>query len=493
MGLGPLRQALETDRYDLLVLLSDHARAESEAYLEWALAGRLTERHLSEAVLSSPTNFGEIFLAARAVLKEVVPSLPKEHELTFHLSPGTPAMAAIWLLLSKTIFPAKLLESSREHGVREVVVPFDIAAEFVADLGKRRDVELREFAASLPPDAPEFRDICQRSRVMKRTVARVRRIAGHDVPTLIEGESGTGKELLARAIHRASSRGAGPFIAVNCGAIPEGLVESELFGYKKGSHGHAYQDRRGYFSAANEGTLFLDEVGELPLGSQVKLLRVLQEGEVTPLGATRPQRIDVRIVAATNRSLVQEVRDGRFRADLFYRLAVAVLNLPPLRKREGDTGQLIDVFLAEANASLARRKGRQKNISAAARNLLLQHSWPGNVRELQNTIRRAHIWASSRTISAEDIRESLFPATRAGAHTFTEYDLDGETALPEFLDTISKRAIDEALSRTSGNKTQAASLLGMGSYQTLTNWMKRLGVESVGTGVANDDRRRLNE
>src|SRR5690606_4522319 len=204
-------------------------------------------------------------------------------------------------------FPAELVESSREHGLRTASVPFDISADFIPDLLREQDERLRQRSAAEPPDAPEFADIIHRSRVMARLVQRARRVAIRNVPVLIEGESGTGKEMLARAIHRASMRRERPFVPVNCGAIPDDLVESELFGHEKGAFTGANQARKGYFEAADGGTLFLDELGELPGPAQVKLLRVLQEGEVVRLGSTKAAKVDVRIVAATNRTLSEEI------------------------------------------------------------------------------------------------------------------------------------------------------------------------------------------
>jgi len=207
------------------------------------------------------------------------------------------------------------------------------------------------------------------------------------------GQSGTGKELLARAIHQASPRRARPFVTVNCGAIAPDLIESELFGHEKGAFTGAVGQRVGYFESAHSGTLFLDELGELPKPAQVKRLRALQEGEVTRVGATAPTPVDVRILAATNRTLVEDVAAGRFREDLFYRLAVAVIHLPPLREREGDAGLLLDRLLDQVNRESETEPGYSpKILSVNARKLLLEHPWPGNVREMQNTLRRAAVW-----------------------------------------------------------------------------------------------------
>ena len=319
-------------------LLSDYDEKAVGPYLKWLKARTTTRIEVVHERLSGPTQFGEIYEAAVRGVQRAIGDGQREVALTFHLSPGTPAMAAVWILLGKTRFPAELIESSKEHGVRTASVPFDISADFIPDLLREQDERLRQGSAGEPPEAPEFADIIHRSRVMARLIQRARRVAVRNVPVLIEGESGTGKEMLARAIHRASPRRDRPFIAVNCGAIPAELVESELFGHEKGAFTGAEEPRKGYFEAADGGTLFLDEIGELPAPAQVKLLRVIQEGEVVRLGATKPLKVDVRIIAATNRTLTEEIAAGRFREDLFYRLAVAVLKIPPLRERTGDLG-----------------------------------------------------------------------------------------------------------------------------------------------------------
>ena len=229
---------------------------------------------------------------------------------------------------------------------------------------------------------------------MVHVIARARRVAPRSVPVLIQGESGTGKELLARAIHRASPRRDRSFLAVNCGAIPAELVESELFGHEKGAFTGADRARVGYFEAADGGSLFLDEVGELSMLAQVKFLRILQDGKVLAVGSRSHRDVDVRIIAATNRSLAGEVAEGRFREDLFYRLAVADLKLPALREREGDLGLLVERLLEQVNGEHANQPGFEpKKISPGARNLLMAHPWPGNVRELLNTLHRTALWS----------------------------------------------------------------------------------------------------
>jgi transcriptional regulator with PAS, ATPase and Fis domain len=312
---------------------------------------------------------------------------------------------------------------------------------------------------------------------MKRTVAMAHKLALRDVPVLIQGESGTGKELFARAIHQASSRNGKPFVAVNCGAIPQELVDAELFGHEKGAFTGATTARAGYFEAADGGTLFLDEVGELPLASQVRLLRVLQEREVTRIGATKPKAIDVRIIAATNRVLPEEIRLGRFREDLFHRLAVGVLLLPPLREREGDVTLLIDSMLAAINTEAASQPGyKHKKLDVIARNLLLRYSWPGNVRELHNTLLRASIWAAGDKIAAEDVAASLAVTVPPKAETVLGRPLDQSLSLPEIISDVARHYLERAMAQTHGNKSEAARLLGLGSYQTLSNWLQKYGV-----------------
>lgn len=477
-GLGPIAQAAVTKSYDEIVLLSDYSKDRVSGYIKWMepqIPSHISVRYHS---LSGPTQFGEIYEAAVYTVSEVL-----EHHgdvrLTFHLSPGTPAMAAVWILLAKTRFPAELIESSKEQGVKTAEVPFDISAEFIPSFMHRTDERLEKLSIGLPPDAPEFDNIIHRSAVMKRLIAKARRVALHSVPILIEGESGTGKELLARSIHRASSRREKPFVTVNCGAIPGELVESEFFGHKKGAFTSAFQDRVGYFETAHEGSLFLDEIGDLPLAAQVKILRALQEKEIIRIGETKPIEIDVRIIAATNRKLIEEVAASRFRADLYYRLAVAVFSLPPLRERTGDLGLLIDKLLDEINHDYIGVPGFiNKNISASARNLMLSYSWPGNVRELLNTLRGAAVWSSCSTISIEDIKDSLIPPQTILLPESSYQPLVDKVNLPEILSNIAKNYLVRALKTTGGNKTKAAQMLGLPNYQTLSNWTAKYGVKN---------------
>ncbi|MDQ5909324.1 MAG: hypothetical protein QG599_1419 [Pseudomonadota bacterium] len=474
-GIGPIAQAAAFKPFARLVLLSDYTPEKTQHYLDWLRQRTDAALDFRPCTLSSPMHFGEIYQAARQVLSELTADAAPA--LIIHLSPGTPAMAAVWILLTKTRFPAELIQSSAKYGVEIASVPFDIAAEFLPDLLRRADRRLSELSAGEPPTRAEFSEIIHRSAVVQRLLQRAAKVALRSVPVLIEGESGTGKELLARAIHAASPRREQPLIAVNCGAIPAELVESELFGHKKGAFTGAMQDRPGVFEAAHGGTLFLDEVGELPLMAQVKLLRVVQEQTVTRVGAAQAVTVNVRIIAATNRKLVTEIQAGRFREDLFYRLAVAVLKLPPLREREGDLSLLIEWLLAQVNREGEEDPGYQhKVISPGAINLMLAYHWPGNVRELLNTLRRAALWSEAMTITAEDLREALLLFPTREEDNLLDQPLTPGFNLADLLGKVTRHYLRRALVETQGNKTKAAELLGLSSYQTLNNWMEKYGV-----------------
>jgi transcriptional regulator with PAS, ATPase and Fis domain len=474
---GPLLNALKALAFSDVHLLSDHPIAQARDYARWLERNSGSKVTLHSVKLTSPTNYEEIYRAAVKLIRQVR-SLTPAAELTFHLSPGTPAMASIWLLLAKTLFPARLIESSRGHGVKQVNVPFELSIEFNPKSSRDADDDLTRRMQGLPPESPAFTAIIHRCAVMKRTIAMAHRLALRDVPVLIQGESGTGKELIARAIRQASARGGKPFLAINCGAIPQELVDAELFGHERGAFSGATAARAGYFESADGGTLFLDEIGELPLASQVRLLRVLQEREVTRVGATKPRSIDVRIIAATNRLLTTEIQAGRFREDLYHRLAVGVLFLPPLRAREGDLGILIDAMLKAINSEAALQPGYEhKELAVAARKLLLRHDWPGNVRELHNCLFRASIWANGDKISGDDIAESLAMSMPSKAVTVLGQPLGLGFSLSEVLAGVARHYLERGILQAHGNKSEAARLLGLGSYQTLTNWLEKYEIE----------------
>jgi two-component system response regulator AtoC len=298
----------------------------------------------------------------------------------------------------------------------------------------------------------KFEDLLAKSTQMQEVFRTIAKIADYKTTVLVTGESGVGKELVARAIHRRSSRRGGPFIAINCGAIPENLLESELFGHKKGAFTDAVHDRRGLFEDASTGTLFLDEIGELPLGLQVKLLRVLEDETIRRLGETRDIKVDVRIIAATHRDLLAETKAGRFREDLFYRLNVLPIHTPPLRERREDIPLLIEHFMSRNNTRL---RSNIAGIDSEARRLLFEYAWPGNVRELENTIERAMVLAEGDHIVASDLPERI----REAQDPVQVQLASGELSVKKTTRIIEEILIRRALQKTKGNRTRAAEFL----------------------------------
>ncbi len=298
----------------------------------------------------------------------------------------------------------------------------------------------------------QFESILAKSPQMVEIFRTITKISDFKTTVLVSGESGVGKELVARAIHSRGARKGQPFVAINCGAIPENLLESELFGHKKGSFTDATADRRGLFEEASGGTLFLDEIGELPLNLQVKLLRVLQEEHIRRIGDSRDVKVDVRIIAATHRDLAAEAKAGRFREDLFYRINVLPILIPPLRARKEDVHLLIDHFLTRNNVRLGTQI---RGLSSEARKLLMEYAWPGNVRELENTIERAMVLADSDILESSDlperIREALDPVQVQLA--------TGELSIKKTSAAVEEILIRRALTKTKGNRTRAAEIL----------------------------------
>jgi len=313
-----------------------------------------------------------------------------------------------------------------------------------------------------------FENMVAKSKPMKEIFETIQKIAGYKTTTLITGESGTGKELIARAIHYNGIRKNAPIVAVNCGGLPENLLESELFGYVKGAFTDAVKDKAGLFQEANGGTLFLDEIGDLPLPLQVKLLRVLQDEIVRPLGSTDNIKVDVRIVAATAADLNDKIRQGTFRDDLFYRINVLHIEVPPLRERKEDIPMLVEHFVRKFNKRL--NKGL-KGFSSEALQALLRYSWPGNVRELENLIERTMVLTEHEEIPLKDLPEELYeqPTTRASLWPFSGLSIKANTI------ALEKDLIEKALKETNRNRTKAARHLEI-SYPTLLAKMKAYGI-----------------
>lgn len=303
---GPILSTLKHAEFDSIQLLYAYPPADVKPYLSWLKQQVVVPVTAIELSLSSPVDFGEIYLAVEPLLAKLAAT---DTELNILLSPGTPAMQAVWILLGKTRYPAVFYQSSLEKGVERVEIPFELAAEFVPAASDITDAKMNALADSRVPINAAFDNIVTQNPRMQVLKAQAQILAERNVPVLIYGETGTGKELFARAIHNAGPRSDKPFIPLNCGAIPEELIDSTLFGHKKGAFTGAISDRLGVFQKADGGTLFLDEFGELSPQSQVRLLRVLQEGMLVPVGGDKELSVDVRIITATHRNLMEAVAE----------------------------------------------------------------------------------------------------------------------------------------------------------------------------------------
>lgn len=314
----------------------------------------------------------------------------------------------------------------------------------------------------------DFKNIIAKSHQMIEIFQLIKKVADYNTTVLLTGGSGTGKELVARALHYNGNRRDKSFIAVNCGAIPENLLESELFGHVKGAFTDAVRNKNGLFEEADGGTIFLDEIGELPKDLQVKLLRVIQEGELRRVGDSKSRKIDVRIIAATAKDLMEEIKKGNFREDLFYRLNVVPIKIPPLRERQGDIPLLVNHFIER----YAKKFGKAvKGISDMAMNLLISYAWPGNVRELENIIERAVILEDT-----EVIREENLPFTKkTGQSLYQIEELSNGLSIKKAEEELEKTLIRKALEMTNGNKTKAAHLLEI-SHRALIYKIKEFGL-----------------
>ena len=378
--------------------------------------------------------FGEPFCGARCSFKDGYPEekwVDKEYPLTIITKQGE----------------TKRLEM-RLTGMR------DSDGSFIGVLASFRDITDLTALKIKTGEVQGFCGIIGRDSKMLEIYRQIRDVAGNDYPVHISGETGTGKELVAMAIHKESRRGGGPFVPVNCGALPEGILESELFGHVKGAFSGAIRDKKGRFELANGGTLFLDEVAELPKHVQVKLLRVLQDGSFERVGGEKSITTDARIISATNRDLKKDVQEGRFREDLYYRINVVPIKLPPLRERKGDIPLLIEHFMKEA-----RDEGQEvSGVSNQAMELLISYSWPGNVRELQSAIRFSILRAKGSLIQPHHLPIEL----QKDLHMVHEKGRSRK---------LNVEMVKEALIKTGYNKAKAARLLGVGRA-TLYRFLK---------------------
>lgn len=467
---GPILRTLQTYTYDEVYLLYNYPDELVDDYISW-LTNQVSASPIKyQCKLTSPVNFGEIYFHANKLLEDLD---KKQIAPDILLSPGTPAMQAVWILLGKTKYPSKFIQTSVEQGAQFVEIPFQIAAEYTPTIQKITNQKLQSLQNEKPFEEPGFENIKTQNPTIKALKKQAAILSGFDVPILITGETGTGKELFARAIHHQSPRSNKPFIAVNCGSLPLELIDSLLFGHKKGAFTGAHQDHLGLFREAHQGTIFLDEFGDLPSSAQVKLLRVLQEGSVTPVGDTKEIPVDVRVIAATHKNLIGMVADGTFREDLFYRVSVGMIHIPPVRNRDGDL-----VLIAEQILAMLKEKEnslKDKYFSVLAKNIIIQHDWPGNVREMQSTIMRAALWSEGDEINDINISNAIIKRPiKQTANSIK--DISQGIDIKDEISFIASNYIKAALAKTGNNKTKAAKLLGFKNYQTLNNWIEKHGI-----------------
>ncbi len=507
---GPLLSLLELRKFDRVVLFCTGGD-----YLERARSVQQIVEIDDPAVqfsfvnfeLDSPVDYEEIYTALRTATAQVLRSVEhRSPQLSVLLDPGTPQMQTSWFLLvgageiDATLLQGvpprfaggvyKVKEIRLDSGVLpEIRTPQNAQSKAGRSRSTRSTVRSRErgdgeLAIVSAPQATEWLNtggvnIVGRAKVFTDVLEKAARVAQYDISILIRGETGTGKGLVARLIHSKSSRVGSAFLALNCSAIAASLAESELFGHVKGAFTGAATDRLGQFRAADGGTIFLDEIGDLPLDLQPKLLRVLEEKVVVPVGQDTPVPVDVRVIAATNKELEEMIEQGTFRRDLYERLNQTTLLLPPLRERPEDIRLLVERFLGDWNA----RYHEAKEIEPEALDCLCRYSWPGNVRELENAI--IAICASARTdrIGPELLPPAIAPQ-RGSTNTTDSIGLLGDLRLPEegvnlraLLSNAERSLYEKALERTSGNAEQAASLLGISGHAFRKAWRERFGKE----------------
>jgi DNA-binding NtrC family response regulator len=483
---GPLKTAVSRESFDHVHLLSNYDEGLHAPFSRW-LGVPVT---IHPVQIDAPTHYPSIFRAADGVLaKLLIRGNFIEGGLNILLSPGTPAMAAIWVLLGKSRYPATFYQTHKGRLI-PTEIPYDLVDDFVPQLLRAPDRNLQHLAAQSPGEVEGFHDIVGDSQALRLAVGRARRAALRDVNILILGESGTGKEMFAQAIHEASFRKKGPFVAINCAAVPRELIEAELFGHKKGAYTGALADRAGAFKRADRGTIFLDELGECELATQVKLLRVLEpplgkgscHREFLPVGAEKMESSDVRVIAATNRDLIDAINQRQFREDLYYRLATITIKLPALRDRKKDIPPLAETLLRRINGEL-RSQGEpgfgDKSLSRSTIQFLQRHRWPGNIRQLYNALVQAAVLADGDIIQPGDVAEALADVPGMKRVDALSAPLGNGFDLTEHLEEIQRHYLQRAMEESGGVKTKASELLGYDHYQTLDAQLKRLQVSSA--------------
>lgn len=466
-----------TQSFDQIVILANAWQDEWDDYLHW-LKARLVKAKRPDAnveihkvKIKSPIHYQSIFDESSKWVNKLANN---SESLTISLTSGTPAMISTAVILGKSRSNVHFVQSSALKGLETVNIPVDFAKEYVKSAAKG----IANKALKDPNAAKSLSEIIATSPDMLDVIRKAKILAGSELPVLVLGETGTGKEVMSNAIHIDSLRADKPFKAVNCGALPQSLVDTILFGHEKGAFTGADKQHKGLFEQADGGTLFLDEVGELPVDVQVKLLRVLQEGSITRVGGSESINIDVRIIAATHRNLLEMVEANDFREDLFYRLAVGVIHIPSLRERTQDIPLLAAELMAEINAAASTQHSNEsKNISKKGIDFILRQPWPGNIRELWNTLNRAFLWAKTTDISEQDISDAMIVRSKLKEQPEVILSLGQIVDAKQLIDNYKKKYILAALKATGNNLTKASHMLSLNSHQALKVWMENVGVE----------------
>ncbi|MCL1143232.1 sigma-54 interaction domain-containing protein [Shewanella gaetbuli] len=464
--------------FDKIVILSNKDE-EKWGHFERFLKKRMTisnrpanDIQVYKAHINSPIDYQSI----AKVAERWISKLSDEAEtLSINLTSGTPAMTTLSVLIGKSKSNVNFLQASPSNEIIEVNIPIDFAQAYVQSAAKG----IASKVTSEPRMCSAFNELTAYSDIMKSVVYKAQKISGSELPALILGETGTGKELMAKAIHQGSLRAQKPIRVINCGALAENIVDSTLFGHKKGAFTGAEKDHPGLFEQADGGTLFLDEVGELSLNVQVKLLRALQQGEITRLGDTKNIIVNVRIIAATHQDLPLLVAQGKFREDLFYRLAVGIIKMPALRDRLADMPYIVNQLVEQINHLNSKHPNFvSKNISEKGINVICSQPWPGNIRELWSTLNRAFLWAESSVVSEQDILNAIIKKQNLNRDCDISMSYHDKVDIVQLTDDMQKKYVKAALKASGNVKKHATKMLGLKDHQTLTNWIKRLGIDS---------------
>lgn len=479
--LSRVKTAVQTNNFKKVVLLSNYQKKISERFALWVKdkSELRCESKLYLITLENPYDFDGIYQRVDKVLEEVAKN--GQGKLNILLTPGTRVMALVWVLLGKIKYPANFWQIDKyKDEIKKVEIADTFFAKLAPELLRDRDTAFHKLALQKPSEIEGFESLVGESLAIKESVAIADRAARYDVSILLLGESGTGKEMFAQAIHKASPRRDKPFMPINCAAIPEALLESELFGHKRGAFTGADKDKEGLFARADGGTLFLDEIGECRPEFQSKLLRVLQppDGkpiswrEFKPLGdtAVKNQQSDVRIIAATNKDLEAEMKASRFREDLYYRLANIIIPLPPLRERKDDVPLLARKYLEKINNEFKVKEN--KTFSPQINDFIKNYDWPGNIRQLNNYILQAWVMADESEIDFQAIGGE----SSSQAPSLTDQPLENGFSIKEQIKVVTRHYLRNAMVESKGEKKRAVHLLGLKSYQTLDNMMKSVGM-----------------